>query len=107
MNDKTKIEILPEDRITLTQDQQNLIELALDKQVPPEDAHFIEKVQFETKNGGKPYAKLSEYFTTKYGMDFGMILLSAIMGGEKKYEETVESIERLKALDRIEKNKQN
>ncbi len=107
MNDKTKVEILPEDKIELTQDQKNLIELAFEKQVPPEDARFIEKVQIETKNGGNPFTKLSEYFTAKYGMDFGMIFLSAIMGGKEKYKETVDSIERLKALDRIEKSKQN
>ena len=107
MNDITKVEILPEDKIQLTQDQKNLIELAFDKQVPPEDARFIEKVQIETKNGGNPFTKLSEYFTAKYGMDFGMIFLSAIMGGKEKYKETVESIERLKALDRIEKSNQN
>lgn len=107
MNDITKVEILPEDRVKLTQDQKNLIELAFDKQVPPEDARSIEKVQIETKNGENPFTKLSEYFTAKYGMDFGMILLSAIMGGKEKYKETIDSIERLKALDRIEKSKQN
>ena len=107
MNDMTKVEILPEDKIQLTQDQKNLIELAFGKQVPPEDVKFIEKVHIESKNGGNPFAKLSEYFTAKYGMDFGMIFLSAIMGGKEKYNKTVESIERLKALDRIEKSKQN
>ncbi len=107
MADNTKITILPEDKIQLTQDQRNLIELSFDKQVPPEDAEFIEKMRNESKYGGNPFAKLSEYFTTKYGMDFGMIFLSAIMGGKEKYKETVDSIERLKALDRIEKSKQN
>ena len=107
MNDITRVEILPEDKIQLTQDQKNLIELAYDKQVPPEDARFIEKVQIETKNGGNPFTKLSEYFTAKYGIDFGMIFLSAIMGGKEKYKETVDSSERLKALDRIAKSKQN
>lgn len=101
------IKILSGDRIKLTQDQKNLIELAFDKQIPPEDAQFIEEVQIESKNGGDAFTRLSEYFTAKYGMDFGMIYLSAIMGGKDKYKETVESIERLKALDRIEKNKQN
>ncbi len=107
MNDKTKVKILPEDKIKLTQDQKNLIELAFIKQIPPEDVKFIEKVQNEAKTGGSPFAKLSEYFTAKYGLDFGMIFLSAIMGGKEKYKETVESIERLKALGRIEKSKQN
>ncbi len=105
MNNKTKVKKMPEDKIQFTQDQKNLIELAFDRQVPPEDAQFIEKVKNESKNGGNPFAKLSEYFTAKYGMDFGMIFLSAIMGGEEKYKETVESIEELKALDRIEKSK--
>lgn len=107
MNNATDIKILPGDKVKLTQDQKNLIELAFNKQVPPEDARFIEKVQIETKNGGNPFAKLSEHFTAKYGVDFGMIFLSAIMGGKEKYKETVKSIERLKALDRIKKSKQN
>lgn len=101
------LKILPEDKIKLTQDQINLIELAFIKQIPPEDAKFIEKVQDETRNGGSPFAKLSEHFSAKYGMDFGMIYLSAIMGGEGKYRETVKSIEELKAKERIEKKKQS
>lgn len=104
MNDTTEIKILPEDRVQLTQDQKNLIELAFAKQVKPEDARFIEKVQIGTKNDGNPFAKLSEYFVTKYGMDFGMIYLSAITGGKEKYKETVESIEKLRAKDRIKRN---
>ncbi len=101
------IKILPEDKVTLTQDQRNLIELAFEKQIPPEDARFIEKVQKEAKNGGNPFTRLSEYFTVKYGMNFGVMYLSAIMGGKEKYKETVASIERLKALDRLEKGQQN
>jgi len=107
MKTTSKIKILPEDKIKLTQDQKNLIELAFNKQIPPEDAQYIEKVQIESKQGGNSFAKLSEYFTSKYGQDFGMIFLSAIMGGKEKYRETVESIEKLKALDRTERNKQN
>ncbi len=107
MQDKTTVKILPEDKVKLTQDQKNLIELAFDKQVPPEDARFIEKVKTESKNGENTFARLSQYFTDKYGPDFGMIYLSAIMGGKEKYEETVESIESLKALDRIKNNKLN
>ncbi len=107
MDDKTKVKIFPEDKIKLTQDEKNLVELAFDKQVPPEDAEFIEKVKNEAKDGKESYSKLSQYFCTKYGLDFGMIYLSAIMDGKEKYQETVESIEKLKALDRIEKSKQN
>lgn len=107
MNDEIKVKILSEDKVKLSQDQKNLIQLAFDKQVPPEDARFIEKVQIESKNEGNPFARLSEYFIAKYGMDFGMIYLSAVMGGKEKYNETVESIEKLKALDRIKKSKQN
>jgi hypothetical protein len=101
------IKILPEDKVTLTQDQKNLIELAFDKQVPPEDACFMEKVQSEAKNGEDPFTRLSGYFTAKYGIIFGMMYLSAIMGGKEKYKETVASIERLKALERLEENQQN
>lgn len=104
MNDTTDIKILPEDKVKLNQDQKNLIQLAFDKQIPPEDARFIEKVQIESKNGGNPFARLSEYFTAKYGMDFGMIYLSAITGGKEKYKETIESIEKLRAKDRIKEN---
>ena len=107
MKDKTKTKILPEDKVKLTQDQKNLIGLAFDKQVPPEDARIIEKVKIESKNGENPFTRLSQYFTAKYGLDFGMIYLSAILGGKEKYEETVESIESVKALDRIKNNKLN
>ena len=103
MNNNTKVEILPEDKIQLTQEQKNLIELAFVKQLPPEDAKFIEKVQKEAKNkvAYDPYSRLSVYYINKYGSDFGMIYLSAIMGGAKKYKQTVNSIEKLKASERI------
>lgn len=89
MNDKADVEILPEDKLQLTQEQQNLIELAFEKQVSPEDTEFIEKVQKETiKNASQntldPFAELSGYSTTKYGKDFGMIYLAAITGGEER-----------------------
>ena len=99
MNDN--IEILPEDRIKLTQDQKNLIELAFVKQVPPEDAEFIKKVQKEAKEEKDPFARMSEYFVNKYGFDFGTIFLAAVMGGEEKYQETVKMIEKSKAEARI------
>ncbi|MCL4354156.1 hypothetical protein M1349_01655 [Patescibacteria group bacterium] len=99
------IKILPEDRIQLTQDQKNLIELAFAKQVPPEDAKFMEKVQKEKVE--EPYDKLSEYFTNKYGVDFGMIFLSAIMGGKEKYQETVGLIEKVRAEERIKNLQKN
>ncbi len=107
MSDTQDLQILPEDRVQLTQDQKNLIELAFEKQVPPEDAEFIEKVQKEAQTGGNPFTRLSEYFTAKYGLDFGMILLSAIMGGREKYQETVDSIEKLRAQERVRKQKIN
>lgn len=105
MDNSKNIKILPEDRIKLNQDQRNLIELAFINQIPPEDAKFIEKVQNEAKLGGNPFARLSEHFTAKYGMDFGMIYLSAIMGGEEKYKETIQSIEELRAKERVNKHK--
>lgn len=99
------VKILPEDKIQLTQDQKNLIELAFVKQVPPEDAKFMENVQKE--NGEDLYSKLSEYFTNKYGADFGTIYLSAIMGGKEKYEEAVKLIEEAKAEERIKNLQKN
>jgi hypothetical protein len=105
MNDN--IEILPEDRIKLTQDQKNLIELAFVKQVPPEDAEFIKKVQKEAKEEKDPFTRMSEYFVNKYGFDFGTIFLSAIMGGKEKYEETIQMIEKSNAEKRIENLQKN
>ena len=99
MNDK--VEILPEDKIKLTQDQKNLIELAFVKQVPPEDAEFMEKVQKEAKSETDPFTRLSDYFVNKYSVDFGTIFLSAIMGGREKYNEMVQLIEESKAKTRI------
>ena len=105
MNDSIKI--LPEDKIELTQDQKNLIELAFVKQVPPEDAEFIEKVQKEPTEGKESFTRLSEYFVNKYGFDFGTIFLSAIMVGKEKYEETVQMIEKSNAEKRIENLQKN
>ncbi len=101
MNDNTNIKILPEDKINLTQDQKNLIELAFIKQVPPEDARFMEKVQKEAKSDTDSFTRLSQYFNNKYGLDFGTIYLAAIMGGREKYNETVQLIEKSKAESRI------
>ena len=101
MNDNTNVKILPEDRINLTQDQKNLIELAFIKQVPPEDAEFMENVQKEAKTDSDPYTQLNVYFTNKYGFDFGTIYLAAITGGKEKYEDVVLMIEKSKAEARI------
>jgi len=99
MNDN--IEILPEDRIELTQGQKNLIELAFVKQVPPEDAEFMEKVQKEAQPKKDSFVRLGEYFTDKYGYDFGTIYLAAITGGKDKYQEAVDMIEKSNAETRI------
>ncbi len=107
MNDTTNIKILPEDKIQLNQEQKNLIELAFAKQVPPADAEFIEKVQKEVKSEKDPLARLSEYFTKKYGLDFGMLYLAAVMGGRKKYIETVQFIEKSRAEERIKNKRKN
>ncbi len=106
MSDNIKDLILSKDKIRLTQNQKNLIELAFIKQLPPEDAEYIEKVQKEMKNSKgnlDPFVKLSGYYTGKYGSEFGMIYLSAVMGGKGKYNETVTSIEKMKIDERIKK----
>ncbi|HUQ85768.1 MAG TPA: hypothetical protein VM077_05565 [Candidatus Limnocylindrales bacterium] len=103
---KTKIKILPSDRISLTQDQKNLIELAFVKQIPPEDAKFLERVQKEAggkiQPEGQSFAKLSNYFIKKYDIEFGMLLLAAVMGGKDQYNITKKSIEELNAKKRID-----
>lgn len=96
------LKILPEDRVELTQDQKNMIEMAFAKQVSPEDAEFIEKIKKESKPE-TAFGQLSKYFTDKYGVDFGMIYLAAITGGEEKYNEAVESIEKMNARERVER----
>ena len=109
MDKNIKDLILSEDKIRLTQEQKNLIELAFIKQIPPEDAEYIEKVQKEAKNSKDKvdtFTELSAYYTTKYGSEFGMIYLSAVMGGEEKYNETVVLIEKIKTKDRV-KNRSN
>ena len=80
MKDIADVKILPQDKIEFTQEQKNLIELAFAKQMPPEDAEFIEKAQKEDKSGEDSFVKLGAYFTKKYGANFGMIYLAAIMG---------------------------
>ncbi len=101
------IKITIEDRVKLTQDQINLIQLAFKKQIPPEDADFMERVQKDSikkmKSQEQVFVQLSEHFVEKYGIEFGMLLLTAIIGGKVQYEVAKKSIERQKANERISK----
>ena len=106
-NDSKKIEILPEDKVHLTQDQENLIELALEKQLPVEDAEFLERLHENSTDSSKSFVEMNKYFILKYGKDFGPILLSAITNGESGYKQTIKAIERSKAEERIEKQKKS
>jgi len=101
MNTKTTIEILPEDRVKLTNDQKNLIVLALEKQLPPEDANFLEKVKKESKEALSSFEKIDKYYILKYGPEFGKIYLSAITEGEEACKQTINDIEESNALKRI------
>lgn len=113
MNNKANLEILPEDRVQLTNEQKNLIALALEQQIPPEDAEYIEELQKQNKEKNNdeikndPFTELSLYYVEKYGTDFGMIYLSAITGGEASYKETIISIEQIRASERINNGKKN
>jgi hypothetical protein len=100
-NDTKTIEILPEDEVKLTNDQQNLIELALAKQVPLEDAEFMEKIQKGSKDVTDAYSEISRHFAIKYGKVFGAIYLAAITDGEQGYKEAVRSREESKAKERM------
>ena len=62
MSNDQKINILPEDRVTLTKDQKNLIALALEKQLPQEDAEFLESIQQDKSKIADPYEKINSYF---------------------------------------------
>lgn len=103
MNVSTNIEILPEDRIKLTNDQKNLIVLAVEKQLPTEDAEFLETIQKDAQKIRDPYAKVKKYFTKKYGEVFGIIYLAAVNGGEESFQKTIHNIEESRALARIKK----
>ena len=107
VNDTKNIEILPEDRVKLTNDQQNLIELALAKQVPPEDADFLEKAQKDSKNDTDSFIIIHNYFVNKYGEEFGRIYLAATTYGEKGYSDTILSIETENARKRVKRQTQN
>jgi hypothetical protein len=120
---KSDITIIEQDRINLTQDQKNLIELAFRKEVPVEDAKVMEmihkgvyvagppsvQIPINEKENVKftdhPYNRLMSYFIEKYGLDFGMLYLAAITGGEKQYKDAKKTLERMKAVERIEKQK--
>lgn len=85
-----------------------MIELAFGKQLPPEDADFLEKVQSEAqKTASDPYSEISRYFFAKYGVEFGRLYLAAITGGVEEYEEAVKEIERQRALKRAKMQSQN
>lgn len=103
MNSKSDIEILPEDRVKLTNDQKNLIVLALEKQLPVEDAEFLEEVQANAKNLEDPFEKINKYFMNKYGSVFAKIYFSAITGGEVACKQTIRDIEESNALERLKR----
>ncbi|HSW98172.1 MAG TPA: hypothetical protein VLF89_10180 [Candidatus Saccharimonadales bacterium] len=103
MSNDQKINILSEDRVKLTKDQKNLITLALEKQLPQEDAEFLETVQKDKNKIDDPYMKIDNYFVKKYGSVFGKILFSAITGGENACMETINVIEESNAQTRIKK----
>ena len=105
MNTKDNIELLPEDRVQLTGDQKNLIALALEKQLPFEDAEFLEKVQ--KKAGVESYKKIHTHFVKHYGNEFGEILLAAITNGEEGCNAAINDIEIARAQDRIRKDSRN
>lgn len=99
MNTKDDIEILAEDRVQLTRDQKNLIALALEKQLPFEDAEFLGKVQNSTK--ADSYTKIHTYFVKKYGKEFGEILLATITSSEEGCKTAINEIETKNAQDRL------
>lgn len=105
MTNQSDIEILPEDRVQLTTDQKNLIALAFEKQLPFEDAEFLEKVQ--KKTGVDSYTKIHEYFVTKYGSEFGEIFLATITGGEESCKEAISTLEQSRAFARMSKETGN
>lgn len=103
MNTQQKFDILPEDRINLTKDQRTLISLALEKQLPYEDAEFLENVQ--SKADSDSYAKINTYFVKKYGKEFGEILLAAITSGKEGCKAAINEIETKRAKDRLKRSK--
>lgn len=105
MNNQADIEILPEDRVQLTTDQKNLIALALEKQLPFEDAEFLEKVQ--KKAGVDAYEKIHKYFDKKYGEQFGEIFLAAITSGEEGCKAAINKIETARAQERMRRETRN
>ena len=105
MNAKTNLEILPEDRVKLTKDQRNLITLALEKQLLPEDAEFLEAVKKNKLEIDNLYERIQKYYKKKYGSVFGEIYLSAIINGEDACVETINSIEKANALKRLNEEK--
>jgi len=105
MSNDQKITILPEDRVKLSKDQRNLITLALEKQLPQEDAEFLEAVQKDKAKIADPYMKIDNYLVKKYGSVFGKIFLSTIIGGEEGCMETIKVIEESNAQARMKRQK--
>lgn len=105
MKNQQEVNILPEDRIKLTKDQRNLITLALEKQLPPEDAKFLESIQHSKQEIANPYEKINNFYTKKYGSVFGRIYLAAITNGERACTEAINDIEKSNALKRMKREK--
>lgn len=105
MNTMDDVEILPEDQVKLTTDQKNLIALALEKQLPLEDAEFLEHVQ--KKSDANAYAKIHNYFGKKYGEQFGEIFLATITRGEEGCKAAVNKLETARAQERMIREAKN
>lgn len=107
MNNQADIEIVPEDRVKLTNDQKNLIALALEKQLPIEDAEFLENIQKKGVNPTDSFVKIEKYFVTKYGLEFGKIYLAAITDGEDSCKAAINELETARAQERIKGKRRN
>ena len=105
MRNQQEVNILPEDRIKFTKDQRNLITLALEKQLPPEDTEFLESIQQSKQEIANPYEKINNFYIKKYGSVFGRIYLSAITNGKEACTETINDIEKSNALIRVKREK--
>lgn len=104
---KYDIEIQQEDRVKLTNDQKNLLTLALEKQLPVADAEFLEDVKKNTTENLDSYVVIKKYFTDKYGSLFGVIYLAAITDGEEGCKNAINDLETSNAEERIRRENSN
>jgi len=101
------IDIQPEDRVILTDEQKELLKLAMEKQFPVDDIKILESIHENNNTPRQKHKEMRAYYYAKYGEEFGSIYLCAITDGEEVCKEAILLREELNAARRIAREHNN